>query len=625
MIQSDRDNPTHDTAAPPVRVLGLSAYYHDSAAALLENGRIVAAAQEERFTRVKGDSSFPHHAIGYCLEAGGLHEEELDYIVFYESPFVKFERLVTSYHMLAPRGLRSYLKAFPAWLTSRLWMENDIAKEMGLKRRIDVCDHHLSHAASAFYPSPFEQAAILTIDGVGEWSTATWGVGKANRIELEEEIRFPNSVGLLYSAFTYYTGFKINSGEYKLMGLAPYGQPKYADLITDKLIHVHDDGSIVLNQHYFDYVGGLTMTNERFHRLFDGPPRQPESQVTQKEMDLAASVQHVVNQIVMKMACHVHERTGETNLCLAGGVALNCVATGKLSCDGPFKRVWTQPAAGDAGGALGAALWFWHQRLGYDRTVRHPDDMRGSFLGVTIPDESESDDAILTRLGGVWEALDEPSLQQRIADSIHNGKVVGLARGRMEWGPRALGARSILGDARSPKMQSHMNLSIKFRESFRPFAPMVLLEDADQYFDIVQESPYMLLVYQVSEQRHCSAADDGLFGIEKLKVPRSDVPAITHVDYSARVQTIDATRNPFMHGVIKRFSQATGCSVIVNTSFNVRGEPIVCTVEDAYRCFMATDMDCLVAGNRFFEREKQTKRPMTDGQRQEWLRRFELD
>ncbi|MBL1216273.1 MAG: hypothetical protein D8M59_02125 [Planctomycetes bacterium] len=608
-----------------MRVLGLSAYYHDSAAALLENGRIVAAAQEERFTRVKGDSSFPHHAIGYCLEAGGLHEEELDYIVFYESPFVKFERLVTSYHMLAPRGLRSYLKAFPAWLTSRLWMENDIAKEMGLKRRIDVCDHHLSHAASAFYPSPFEQAAILTIDGVGEWSTATWGVGKANRIELEEEIRFPNSVGLLYSAFTYYTGFKINSGEYKLMGLAPYGQPKYADLITDKLIHVHDDGSIVLNQHYFDYVGGLTMTNERFHRLFDGPPRQPESQVTQKEMDLAASVQHVVNQIVMKMACHVHERTGETNLCLAGGVALNCVATGKLSCDGPFKRVWTQPAAGDAGGALGAALWFWHQRLGYDRTVRHPDDMRGSFLGVTIPDESESDDAILTRLGGVWEALDEPSLQQRIADSIHNGKVVGLARGRMEWGPRALGARSILGDARSPKMQSHMNLSIKFRESFRPFAPMVLLEDADQYFDIVQESPYMLLVYQVSEQRHCSAADDGLFGIEKLKVPRSDVPAITHVDYSARVQTIDATRNPFMHGVIKRFSQATGCSVIVNTSFNVRGEPIVCTVEDAYRCFMATDMDCLVAGNRFFEREKQTKRPMTDGQRQEWLRRFELD
>lgn len=613
-------------AATTARILGISAYYHDSAAALVENGRIVAAAQEERFTRVKGDSAFPHHAIAFCLQAAELHEQDLDWIVFYESPLVKFERLLTSYHMVAPRGLRSYLKALPVWLTDRLWMEHDIAREMGVKHAVEICDHHMSHAASAFFPSPYERAAILTIDGVGEWSTATWGVGHGNRIELEQELRFPNSVGLLYSAFTYYTGFKINSGEYKLMGLAPYGEPKYVDLTTKNLIHIHDDGSIVLNQKYFDYVGGLTMTNRRFDRLFGGPPRQPETKITQREMDLAASVQVVLNDIVMKMARHVHAKTGEKHLVLAGGVALNCVATGLLASEGPFESIWTQPAAGDAGGALGAAMWLWHQRLGQPRVVEQPDAMQGSFLGVNIASASAEDDAVLTRLGAVWETHDdEAALQQRIADAIAAGKVIGVARGRMEWGPRALGARSILGDARSTNMQTHMNLKIKFRESFRPFAPMVLADHATEYFDSTQESPYMLLVYPVTERRRVRAEDEGLFGIEKLKRPRSDIPAVTHVDYSARLQTIDPDRNPFIDGVLRRFHAESGCAVIVNTSFNVRGEPIVCTVEDAYRCFMATDMDCLVVGNRFMERDSQTRRPLNDQERSEWLRRFELD
>lgn len=610
----------------PVRILGISAYYHDSAAALLVDGAIVAAAQEERFTRDKGDAGFPHHAIAYCLDAAGITETELDHVVFYENPVVKFERLFTMYHMTAPRSLRSYLTAMPSWLTQKLWLANDIRREMGIKRTVEFCDHHMSHAASAFFPSPFDEAAILTIDGVGEWSTGTWGIGRGNRVELLEQTRFPNSLGLLYSAFTYYTGFKINSGEYKLMGLAPYGEPKYADTIRDHLMHVSDGGAVTLNQNYFNYVGGLTMTNERFHQLFGGPPRQPESLITQKEMDIAASVQEVLNEVILRMANYVHARTGLEDVVLAGGVALNVVAVGSLSSRGPFRKIWTQPAAGDAGGALGAALWMWHHQMDQPRVADPQDSMQGAFLGPAIEPESHSDDTMLQRLGGVWESLSDEELQRRIADKIAAGKIVALARGRMEFGPRALGSRSILGDARSITMQSHMNLKIKFRESFRPFAPMVLEEDASGYFDSRQESPYMLLVYPVARSRRLPAPEGkDLFGIDLLNIPRSEIPAVTHIDYSARVQTIDAGRNPFMHGVLTNFKALTGCSVIVNTSFNVRGEPIVCTVEDAYRCFMSTEIDYLVAGNRFFDREQQKNRPLTDAEREKWLRRFELD
>ncbi|HEY2415866.1 MAG TPA: carbamoyltransferase [Pirellulaceae bacterium] len=608
------------------RILGISAYYHDSAAALVEDGRIVNAAQEERFTRVKGDAGFPHHAIGWCLDDAGLSIDEIDHVVFYEQPVVKFERLLTSYLATAPRGLRSFLSSMPPWLTSKLWLEREIAHELGIRRRIWFGTHHLSHAASAFFPSPYEEAAILTIDGVGEWSTATWGIGRGNAIELCEEMRFPNSLGLLYSAFTYYCGFKINSGEYKLMGLAPYGQPRYADEILSKVVRMHDDGSLILNQEYFNYVTGLTMTSERFHRLFGGPPRSPESKITQREMDIAASVQAVVDEAILRMGRYVHERTKLDNLVLAGGVALNCVATGRLSSEGPFRSLWTQPAAGDAGGALGAALWFWHHQLGQPRVVQSPDAMRGAFLGPDIPARSNSDDAVLRRLGATWDELEDDELQTRIAESIETGKVVAVARGRMEFGPRALGARSILGDARSASMQSHMNLKIKFREGFRPFAPMVLADEASDYFDLRQESPYMLLVYPVSNQHRRAAADAaGKTGIDLLKITRSDIPAVTHVDYSARVQTVDPARNPFMHGVLSRFCERANCGVIINTSFNVRGEPIVNTAEDAYRCFMATEIDCLVIGNRFLSREKQQNKPFTDHERAAWLRRFELD
>lgn len=608
-----------------VRILGISAYYHDSAAALIEDGRIVAAAQEERFTRVKGDASFPHHAIDFCLKAAGINEEQLDHVVFYEDPVVKFERLLTMYHVTAPRSLWSYLRSFPSWLTEKLWLDREIRKEMGIKKRIVFCDHHASHAASAFYPSPFDQAAVLCIDGVGEWSTATFGIGKGNHLELKKQLRFPNSLGLLYSAFTYYTGFKINSGEYKLMGLAPYGQPKYADIIRKKLIFLRDDGSIVLNQNYFNYVHGLTMTNAKFDRLFGGPPRQPESQITQREMDIAASIQEVLNEAVLMMARHVYVETGLEDIVLAGGVALNVVAVGALSSHGHFKRVWTQPAAGDSGGALGSALWYWHQVLGQPRTVDPNDAMQGAFLGPDIAPSSVKDDELLHKLGGNWESLSDQDLQERIAQNIAEGKVVAVARGRMEFGPRALGARSILGDARSPTMQRHMNLKIKFRESFRPFAPMVLAEDVAQYFEARQESPYMLLVYPVARERRLESSRDDLFGIELLNMPRSDIPAVTHIDYSARVQTVDHRRNPFIHGVLMEFKRRTSCSVVINTSFNVRGEPIVNTAEDAYRCFMATEIDCLVVGNRFFDRFRQANRPMNDHERSKWLQRFELD
>lgn len=609
------------------RILGLSAYYHDSAAALIEDGKILAAAQEERFTRIKGDSAFPHHAISFCLEQAGIHEEDLDYIVFYESPIVKFERLFLSHVVTAPKSWRSFLTSFPVWLSEKLWMEHGIAREMGVKKHIYCSDHHISHAASAFYPSPFERAAILTLDGVGEWSTTTWGVGCGNHIELKKEIRFPHSPGLLYSAFTYYTGFKINSGEYKLMGLAPYGTPRYVDLIREKLIKIHPDGSITLNQKYFNYVGGLTMTNKKFDDLLGGPPRKPETLITQREMDVSASIQAVVNEIVIKMGEHVREETGEENLVLAGGVALNVVATGHLSANDLFKKLWIQPAAGDAGGALGAALWMWHQVLGNSREPVNPDGMKGAFLGYGIQGQSLADDQTLESLGGVWETLSESQLQQRIAEEVSAGKVVAVARGRAEFGPRALGARSILGDARSPKMQNHMNLKIKFRESFRPFAPIVLEEDAIRYFDTRQESPYMLLVYPVQPERRITPTDEDkkLFGIELLNRPRSDIPAVTHVDYSARVQTIDATRNSFMYGVLTSFKKLTGCPVMVNTSFNVRGEPIVNTAEDAFRCFMATEIDSLVVGNRFFSRANQKNPPINDQQRARWLRRFDLD
>lgn len=609
----------------PVRVLGISAYYHDSAAALIEDGRIVAAAQEERFTRAKGDSSFPHHAVNFCLDTYGIEADELDHIVFYENPYVKFERLLTTYHLTAPWSLPSYLRAIPSWLTSKLWLEREIAREMGVRKAIQFCDHHLSHGAAAFFPSPFEEAAVLTVDGVGEWSTATYGTGKGNRIALHEQLRFPNSLGLLYSAFTYYTGFKINSGEHKLMGLAPYGEPRYVELIKKKLIELRDDGSIVLNQRYFNYVGGLTMTNRRFHDLFGGPPREPESPITQREMDLAASIQTIVNEALLKMASHVQRRTGMRNLALSGGVALNVVAIGQLSIHGPFERIWTQPAAGDAGSAVGAALWMWYQKLGNVRRAERLDSMQGAFLGTDIPPESEDDDELLERLGARWEALTDRALQKRIAAEVALGKVVAVARGRMEFGPRALGARSILGDARDPNTQSHMNRKIKFRESFRPFAPIVLAERTKDYFDVRQESPYMLLVYPVAEKRRLPIPKNNLFGIDLLKEPRSDIPAVTHVDYSSRVQTVDRERNPFLHGVLTEFEAATGYAVMVNTSFNVRGEPIVNTVEDAYRCFMATDIDRLVVGNRVLAKEAQANRPLSEKEREDWLRRFELD
>ena len=608
-------------------ILGISAYYHDSAAAILRDGEIAAAAQEERFTRIKGDSAFPHHAVNFCLAQAGVTENQVDHIVFYENPLVKFERLTTIYHLTAPKSLRSFLRSFPKWLTTNLWLENEIQSELGTKKRITFGDHHLSHAASAFFPSPFADAAILTIDGVGEWSTATFGVGCGNSIELFKEIRFPNSVGLLYSAFTYFTGFKINSGEYKLMGLAPYGKPVYADTITQKIVRIQDDGAIQLNQRYFDYLGGLTMTNDAFAALFGGPPRRPESPITQREMDIAASIQEVLNRIVLRMAEFVRHQTGMRYLVMAGGVALNVVSTGLLSRTGLFDEIWIQPAAGDAGSALGAALWMWHMALGHPRTPARPDGMLGSFLGPDIAPASPKDDQVLRSLNAVWHAQSDADLQQRVAELIAQGKVVAVARGRMEWGPRALGARSILGDARSPKMQSHMNVKIKFRESFRPFAPMVLAEDATQYFDIRQESPYMLLAYPVVERRRIQPTEEQnrLWGIELLKVPRSDVPAITHVDYSARVQTVDDVRNPFMHGVISAFKKLTGSGVIINTSFNVRGEPIVCTARDAFRCFMATEIDALVVGNRVLLREEQHASALDDKQRDQWLAKFELD
>lgn len=586
-----------------MRILGLSAFYHDSAAALIEDGRIAAAAQEERFTRKKHDARFPENAIAYCLEAAGVGLADVDYVTFYDKPFLKFERLLETYVSFAPRGFKSFRMAMPLWLREKLFQKDLLRKkfqawdpDFDWKNRLLFAEHHQSHAASAFFPSPFDEAAVLTMDGVGEWATTSVAMGSGNRLEVINEIHFPHSLGLLYSAFTYYTGFKVNSGEYKVMGLAPYGEPKYADLILDNLLDLKDDGSFRLDQSYFDYCTGLTMTNSRFDEMFGAPARAPGELLTQRHMDLAASIQAVIEEAVLRMTRSVAAETGARNLCLAGGVALNCVANGKVLRDGAFERVWVQPAAGDAGGALGAALCGYHLFLGQERQV-DGDAMRGSYLGP-----SYNQDEIERRLnaaGAKFTTLDDDGAIDAGARAIADGKAVGWFQGAMEFGPRALGGRSILADARSPDMQKTLNLKVKYRESFRPFAPSVLREDVGDWFELDDDSPYMLMVADVREEhrRRMTDQEEALFGIDKLNVERSEIPAVTHVDYSARIQTVHAETNPRYHALISRFKELTGCAVIVNTSFNVRGEPIVCTPEDAFRCFMGTEIDFLVVGN----------------------------
>jgi carbamoyltransferase len=604
-------------------ILGLSALYHDSAACLVRDGEIVAAAQEERFTRKRHDAGFPAHAVRYCLEEGKIGLDSLDYVGFYDKPLLKFERLLEQYLGVAPRGLRQFTAAMPVWLREKLFTRGQILRELdGFAGEVLFAEHHESHAASAFYPSPFAEAAVLTMDGVGEWATSSWGVGRGSELELLAELHYPHSLGMLYSAFTYYTGFKVNSGEYKVMGLAPYGAPRYADLILDRLVELRDDGSFKLDMRYFDYLHGLTMTNGAFDELFGGPARTPETPVTQREMDLAASVQAVTEEVVLRMARHVHRETGMRNLCLAGGVALNCVANGRLLREGPFERLWIQPAAGDAGGAIGVALVIHHRVLGAPRRPRSEGDgMSGSFLGPAFDDAAI--EATLRRLGAVFERLPAEALLERTARLLADERVVGWFQGRMEFGPRALGARSILGDPRSPRMQSVLNLKIKYRESFRPFAPSVLREHLSEWFDLDVDSPYMLLVAPVRESHRVAMTPEQqrLFGIEKLNVPRSTVPAVTHVDYSARIQTVHAETHPLYHALLERFLALTGCPVLVNTSFNVRGEPIVCTPEDAWRCFMRTEMDHLVIGSFALDKAKQ---PAFEDDRT-WQSQFELD
>lgn len=616
-------------------ILGISAFYHDSAAALIVDGKIVAAAQEERFTRIKHDPAFPARAVEYCLQQAGLSNEDLDYVVFYEKPFVKFERLMETYLMYAPSGFRSFVMAIPVWLKEKLLINRQIRKAIGksTKAKMVFVEHHESHAASAFFPCPFEEAAILTLDGVGEWCTTTWGVGKGNKIDLMSQITFPHSLGLLYSAFTYHCGFKVNSGEYKLMGLAPYGNPVYADKIRKQLMDIKEDGSFWMDMQYFNYCQGLTMTNDRFSQLFEMPPRKPESALEQKHMDMAASVQVVTEEIVLATAKHIHEQTGQKNLVLAGGVALNCVANGRLLREGPFDNIWIQPAAGDAGGALGGAQFVWHQLLENERQISPATDSQsGSLVGPAYTTEQvveflETTEAKYTRCDS------DEELTNRVAELLAEEKVVGWFQGRMEYGPRALGARSIIGDPRSPKMQSIMNLKIKYRESFRPFAPIVMREKASEWFEISpqHDSPYMLVVAPVNEAKRTSLTDDQQQTLiqsndlcERVNVPRSEVPAITHVDYSARLQTVDSVRNPRLHRLLSQFNESTGCPILVNTSFNVRGEPIVCTPEDAYRCFLATEMDVLVLENCILlKTENETGQ--TPEQRKEYFAQFALD
>jgi carbamoyltransferase len=607
----------------PTYILGLSAYYHDSAACLLRDGMIVAAAQEERFTRVKGDASFPERAVGYCLRAAGITARELHHVGFYDKPLLKFERILETYLAVAPRGFASVLKAGPLWLKDKLFIDRQLRDALpGYAGDILYSEHHESHAASAFFPSPFDEAAILTIDGVGEWATSACAVGRGNDLEILQELHWPDSLGLLYSAFTYFTGFKVNSGEYKVMGLAPYGEPRYVDTILEELVNVRDDGSFTLNQRYFNYLTGLTMTNDAFARLFGGPPRVPESKLTQREMDLARSVQVVCEEIMLRMARTLHRETGAKNLCLAGGVALNCVANGRLLREGPFERLWIQPAAGDAGGALGVAQLIWHRKCAAPRRADGGRDaMRGAYLGPSFsPDEIEE---FLAALGASFERLERGVLLTRVASLLAEEKVIGWFDGRMEFGPRALGARSILGDPRSPRMQAQMNIKIKFREGFRPFAPSVLRERVADYFELDCDSPYMLLVAPVKTERQIpmTEAEQALWGIDQLNVPRSDIPAVTHVDYSARVQTVDRETNANYYDLIAEFERQTGCAVLVNTSFNVRGEPIVCTPADAYRCFMRTHIDYLVMGPFVVDKRTQPEWKETE----EWREQFQLD
>jgi carbamoyltransferase len=606
-----------------MNILGISAFYHDSAAALVQDGVIVAAAQEERFTRRKHDSSFPANAVAYCLREAGITTRDLDAAVFYEKPLVKADRLIETYLGVAPSGLRSFSVAIPTWLREKSNVPTLIRRQLGKEYKGPVLftEHHESHAASAFFPSPFEEAAIVTADGVGEWATTTIGVGEENRIQLLHEIRFPHSLGMLYSAFTYYTGFKVNSGEYKLMGLAPYGEPRYVNLILDELIDLKEDGSFWLNPEYFNYCSGLTMTSDKFHQLFEGPPRPPETRLTQKDMDLARSIQVVTEEAMLRIARRAHAETEKTNLCLAGGVALNCVANGRILREGPFEKLWIQPAAGDAGGALGSALAVWHQMMDQPRNNVGRDAMRGALLGPEYTEDEIS--SYLEDVAAVFENFSELALAQKVAELLADGKVIGWFRGRMEFGPRALGARSIIGDARNPKMQSQMNLKIKFRESFRPFAPCVLREFASDYFNLECESPYMQLVATVAEDKRLPLPPEAgaLQGIERLNVQRSSIPAVTHVDYSARIQTVDPERHGLFYRVLKQFHSITGCPVIVNTSFNVRGEPIVCTPDDAYRCFMFTHIDALVMGNNLLLKETQPALPGAA----EHLAQFALD
>jgi carbamoyltransferase len=594
-----------------MRILGISAFYHDSAAALIENGRVVAAAQEERFTRRKHDAAFPHNAIAYCLSEAGVGADELDHVVFYDKPFLKFERLLETYIALAPRGFRSFKMSIPLWLREKLFQKNLLCDELGKfsenfdKSRLLFCEHHLSHAASAFYPSPFENAAVLTMDGVGEWATTSAAMGNGNRLEIFQEIHFPHSLGLLYSALTYYTGFKVNSGEYKVMGLAPYGEPKFAKLILDNLIDLKPDGSFRLDMSFFDYCTGFTMTNDRFAKLFGEAVRSPDQLLTPFHMDVAASIQSVLDEAVLRLTRSLAKKTGSRNLCLAGGVALNCVANGKVLRDGSFENIWIQPAAGDAGGAVGAALAAYHIFKIQPRETNGADGMSGAFLGPSFP-QAEIERR-MTEAGARFAVLGEDELIEMTAQTLAGQKAVGWFQGRMEFGPRSLGARSILGDPRSPGMQKNLNLKVKYRESFRPFAPAVLREDVSEWFDLSSDSPYMLIVAEVREdkRRRMSAEELALFGIDKLNVARSEIPAVTHVDYSARIQTVHGNTNPLFHKLLSRFKALTGCPILVNTSFNVRGEPIVCTPEDAFRCFMGNELDMLIVGNCVLQKTDQ--------------------
>lgn len=609
-------------------ILGISAFYHDSAAALIEDGQPIAAAQEERFTRKKHDAGFPTLAIEYCLKERGITLKDVDHIVFFEKPFLKFERLLETYLASVPKGFNSFRMAMPIWIKDKLFQKDKLIKLLeefedagSIEGKLLFAEHHQSHAASAFFPSPFEEAVILTMDGVGEWATASVAIGRGNDLKTVREIKFPHSLGLLYSAITYYTGFKVNSGEYKVMGLAPYGEPKYADLMKEHLIDIKEDGSFWLDQSYFNYATGLTMTSKKFDKLFGAPPRQAEDKITQREMDLAASVQAVTEEVMLKMTDDLAKTYGIKNLCLAGGVALNCVANGKIIREGSFEKLWVQPAAGDAGGALGAALAAYYTELHQPRFVANElDSMKGSYLGPEF--KQDEIEARLKAAGAIFEILDDDTLMQETATCLEDGHAVGWFQGRMEFGPRALGGRSILGDPRNPKMQKTLNLKIKYRESFRPFAPSILSDEVSNYFEHQGTSPYMLIVAPVSEQHRLDTGDQDkdLFGIDKLNIPRSEIPAITHVDYSARIQTVHAETNPRYHALISAFKEKTGCPIVVNTSFNVRGEPIVCTPEDAFRCFMGTEMDTLVVGNCLMRKPEQDQSLSED-----YKDKFDLD